>query len=88
MISTFIPTSCHIYLIILTESLLVFLLGVNIHHPFLNKPAKPDSGPEFSVPAIGCPGTKSTFFGIYFFTELITSFFTDPTSVIIAPGLI
>ena len=64
------------------------LSGVKIHHPFLNKPLKPDSGPDFSVPAIGWPGTKLISFGIILLTLFITSFLTDPTSVIIAPGLI
>ena len=56
-----------------------------MHQPFSNKPSNPASGPEFSVPAMGCPGTKKTFFGIKLFTNSITPNLTDPTSVIIAP---
>ena len=43
------------------------LSGVSIQNPFLNNPLNPASGPEFSVPAIGCPGIKSIPLGRYFF---------------------
>ena len=56
-----------------------------MHHLSSISSAKPDSGPENSVPAIGCPGIKLIPWGIMSDTWLITSDLTDPTSVMIDP---
>src|SRR6201986_502458 len=37
--------------------------GVRMHQRLMNSSAKPESGPECSVPATGCAGTKCTFAG-------------------------
>ena len=48
--------------------------------------ANPASGPEYSVPAIGCAGTKCTPAGTSGPTSRITDCLVDPTSVSTAPG--
>ena len=63
------------------------MFGVKIHHLPLKSSAKPASGPDFSVPAIGWPGTKKTSLGKIGKIESIRCFFTEPTSVIIVPLL-
>ena len=59
--------------------------GVKMHQRFWNSVAKPASGPEHSVPAIGCAGTKWTPSGRCGATCSMTAFFTEPTSVSITP---
>ena len=71
-------------MIVFKEFFFTFISGVRIQNPFLNNPLSPASGPEFSVPAIGCPGIKSIPLGRYFFAIVIIDFFTEPTSVTIA----
>ena len=61
-------------------------VGVSTHHRLRKSSAKPASGPEFSVPAMGWPGTKWTPSGRCGSTTRITDVFTDPTSVTTAPG--
>ena len=56
-----------------------------MHHLFLKRSENPDSGPLSSVPAIGCDEIQDTFLGIFFSINKVTFFFTDPTSVSIAP---
>ena len=51
-----------------------------------NSSAKPASGPEYSVPAIGWAGTKCTPSGTSGPTSRITDCLVEPTSVRIAPG--
>src|SRR3977135_2177278 len=47
----------------------------------------PASGPDCSVPATGCDGTKWTMAGRCGATALMIETLTDPTSDTIAPGL-
>ena len=58
---------------------------VEINHLSLNKFLNPFSGPLFSVPAIGCPGTKILSFKIDS-ANSVTFTFDDPTSLIIVLG--
>ena len=48
--------------------------------------AKPASGPEFSVPATGCAGTKCTSGGRCGAIVATTAALTEPTSDTVAPG--
>src|ERR1700722_3012402 len=60
--------------------------GVNkVQRPW-NSVVKPESGPEYSVPARGCAGTKCTPAGTNGLTSRMTDCFVDPTSVSTAPG--
>ena len=61
------------------------LLGVKMHHLFLKSSENPVSGPLSSVPAMGCDEIQDTLFGMFFSIKEIAFFFTDPTSVNIAP---
>src|SRR4051812_17222088 len=61
-------------------------MGVsNVQRPS-NNSTNPASGPECSVPAIGCAGTKCTPAGTSGPTSRITDCLVDPTSVSTAPG--
>ena len=60
--------------------------GVRIVQRPSNSSAKPDSGPEYSVPAIGWPGMKWTPSGTCGPISRTTALFTEPASVRIAPG--
>ena len=60
--------------------------GVSRHQRCSNRAAKPASGPEYSVPAMGWPGTKWTWDGRWGAMAAITASLTEPTSVTIAPG--
>ena len=60
--------------------------GVRMHQRPSNSSAKPASGPECSVPAIGWPGTKCTPSGMLGPRSRTTHCFTDPVSVTMAPG--
>ena len=51
-----------------------------------NNVVKPASGPEYSVPATGCAGTKCTPAGTSGPTSRITDCLVEPTSVSTAPG--
>ena len=51
-----------------------------------NSEAKPASGPECSVPAIGWVGTKCTPSGTCGPTASTTAALTEPTSITVAPG--
>src|SRR5262249_8712186 len=61
--------------------------GVIMHQRLTNSSAKPASGPECSVPATGCAGTKCTPAGRCGPMSLITELLTEPTSETVAPGL-
>ncbi len=61
--------------------------GVRMHQRFSNSSAKPASGPECSVPATGCAGTKCTLFGRCWPMSRTTEPFTEPTSDTTAPAL-
>src|SRR3546814_1881761 len=54
--------------------------GVNMHQRLWNSCAKPASGPLFSVPATGCPGTIATPGGSTARRSSRMLPFTDPTS--------
>ena len=54
-----------------------------MHHFFLKRSCLAEMAPEFSVPAIGCPGTKNDFFWNKFIVFFEKQFLTDPTSVTI-----
>ena len=66
IISTLLPIFSQKILSNLISFSFAFLLGVKIHHLFLNNSENPDSGPLSSVPAIGCDGIQETFSGIFF----------------------
>src|SRR3984957_13190591 len=61
--------------------------GVRMHQRLMNSSGKPESGPECSVPATGCAGTKCTSGGRCGAMSLTTAPLTEPTSEITAPGL-
>src|SRR5580658_1860935 len=61
--------------------------GVRMHQRLMNSSAKPESGPECSVPETGCAGTKCAAAGRCGAMSLTTAPFTEPTSEMIAPGL-
>ncbi len=86
IISTFDPNSSQNNLIELRASLFVSSVGVSTHHLSSNNSANPASGPDNSVPAIGCPGIKLTPIGITFESSSITFSFEEPVSVTIQPG--
>ena len=54
----FEPKLTHIFFKIFKDFLLLLPIGVKTHQRLLNNFANPDSGPDFSVPAIGCAGNK------------------------------
>jgi hypothetical protein len=60
--------------------------GVKMHQRLWNRSANPASGPEYSVPAIGWPGMRSTPSGMWGATSRTTACLTEPTSVTMAPG--
>ena len=57
-----------------------------MHQRLMNSSAKPESGPECSVPATGCAGTKCTLAGKCGAMSRTTAPLTEPTSETIAPG--
>ena len=57
-----------------------------MHQRLRNSVAKPASGPDCSVPATGCAGTKCTPSGRCGATCATTEPLTEPTSETIAPG--
>ena len=57
-----------------------------MHQRLTNNSAKPASGPEYSVPATGCAGTKCTFFGRCGPMSRMIEPLTEPTSETVAPG--
>src|ERR1700689_5303567 len=61
--------------------------GVRLHQRPTNNSAKPASGPECSVPATGCAGTKCTPLGMCGPISRTMAPLTEPTSDTIAPGL-
>src|SRR5580704_4832421 len=61
--------------------------GVRMHQRSTNSSAKPASGPECSVPATGCAGTKCTPLGMCGPISRTMAPLTEPTSDTIAPGL-
>ena len=61
--------------------------GVRMHQRLTNSSAKPASGPECSVPATGCAGTKCTPVGRCGAMSRTTAPLTEPTSETMAPGL-
>src|SRR5579863_1576998 len=60
--------------------------GVSSAHLPSNSVVNPASGPEYSVPATGCAGTKCTPAGTSGPTSRITDCLVDPTSVSTAPA--
>ena len=58
-----------------------------MHHRLTNNVANPASGPDCSVPATGCAGTRCASSGRWGAIAAITAPFTEPTSETIAPGL-
>ncbi len=60
--------------------------SISRHQRLRNSVAKPERGPECSVPASGWPGMKCTPSGICGPTAAITARLTEPTSVTVAPG--
>src|SRR5450631_4490827 len=60
--------------------------GVNMLHRLRKSVENPASGPDCSVPATGCAGTKCTVAGRYGATALMIETLTEPTSDTIAPG--
>ena len=61
--------------------------GVRMHQRLKKRVEKPASGPECSVPATGCAGTKWTPPGRNGSTCATTDFLTEPTSDTMEPGL-
>ncbi len=61
--------------------------GVRMHQRLMNSSAKPESGPESSVPATGWPGMKWTPAGMWGAMSRTTAALTEPTSETVAPGL-
>ena len=61
-----------------------FLSADIMHHLFLNKLAKPASGPLYSVPAIGCEAIQLTFLRFKLLTILFTSFLEEIEPLITA----
>src|SRR3954466_6156598 len=57
-----------------------------MHQRLMKSSAKPESGPECSVPATGCAGTKCALAGRYGAISLTTAPLTEPTSEMTAPG--
>ena len=57
-----------------------------MHQRLTNNSAKPASGPEYSVPATGCAGTKCTVFGRCGAMSRTIAPLTEPTSETMAPG--
>ena len=57
-----------------------------MHQRLMKSSAKPESGPECSVPATGCAGTKWTFVGRCGAMSRTIAPLTEPTSETIAPG--
>src|ERR1700679_3821973 len=60
--------------------------GVRMHQRLSNRLAKPDSGPEYSVPARGWAGTNATPGGTDGAISRIAAFFTEPTPDRMAPA--
>src|SRR5664279_1411568 len=60
--------------------------GVRMHQRFTNNSAKPASGPEYSVPATGCAGTKCVVLDRCGPISRIIEPLTDPTSETVAPA--
>ena len=60
--------------------------GVRMHQRLTNSSAKPASGPECSVPATGCAGTKCTSAGRCGAMSADHRALTEPTSETIAPA--
>ena len=58
-----------------------------MHQRLMNSSAKPESGPECSVPATGCAGTKCALGGKCGAMSRTTAPLTEPTSETMAPGL-
>src|SRR5271154_906709 len=80
------PSACQNRPSFATASVEVPSGGVNMHHRFTNNVANPASGPDCSVPATGCAGTRWACSGRWGAIAAITSVFTEPTSDTTAPG--
>src|SRR6476620_8793331 len=87
MISTFDPQARQNCSSFLTAIGSVLEGGVRMHQRLAKSSAKPDSGPDCSVPATGCPGMKCTLAGRCGPTSRTTALLTEPTSLTVAPGL-
>src|SRR5580692_9766469 len=61
--------------------------GVRMHQRLTKSSAKPESGPESSVPATGCAGMRLTPAGTCGARSRSTAPLTEPTSDRMAPGL-
>ena len=86
MVSTFAPSKRQNAASRCTAAGSTFGGGVRMHQRLTNNSAKPASGPEFSVPATGCAGTKCTPAGMCGDISFTTAPLTEPTSERIAPG--
>ncbi len=86
MISTLEPSAIQNALSLSTAAASVPGSGVRMVQRPSNNSAKPASGPDCSVPAIGWPGTKCTPAGTCGAMSRTTAAFTEPTSVRMAPG--
>src|SRR5262249_58429438 len=62
--------------------------GVKMLQRLRKSDANPAPGPDCSVPATGCAGTKSTVAGIWGATALMMAVLTEPVSETIVPGAI
>ena len=86
MVSTLAPSARQKAASRSTAAWSAFAGGVRMHQRLTNSSAKPASGPEYSVPATGCAGTKCTPAGICGAISRSTAPLTEPTSETIAPG--
>src|SRR5262245_54509678 len=85
MISTLAPSPAQNARSFSVASLLVPSGGVRMHQRLMKSSAKPESGPECSVPATGCAGTKWTPAGICGDISRTMAPLTEPTSETMAP---
>src|ERR1043166_3927787 len=86
MVSTLAPSSRQNDASFSTAWGLVPLGGVRMHQRLTNNSANPASGPEYSVPATGCAGTKCAVFGKCGAMSRTTAPLTEPTSDTVAPA--
>src|SRR5271170_631177 len=87
MVSTLAPSRRQNVASLSTAAASVASGGVRMHQRLTNSSAKPESGPECSVPATGCAGTKCTPGGSCGAMSRTIAPLTDPTSETTAPGL-
>src|SRR5216684_3429578 len=86
MISTLAPSLCQNVFSFATAFSSAPAGGVRMHQRFSKSSAKPASGPEYSVPATGCAGTRCACAGTCGAMSRSTAPLTEPTSETMAPG--